>query len=166
MKRHGNLWPLITSEDNIRRAYIKAKRHKSKHNGVKKFKENVDENLKLTRDILIYKTFRTGSYYEKIIHEPMKNGVDFLGYRHFDNYKLLRKRTAKRVAKRLASLEARYATGEITAEYCRSALASAKGWITWANTFNFQRKVRLAELMEWVALECKEVRESTVLSST
>ena len=80
---------------------------------------------------------------------PMKNGVDFLGYRHFDNYKLLRKRTAKRVAKRLASLEARYATGEITAEYCRSALASAKGWITWANTFNFQQKVRLAELMEW-----------------
>lgn len=74
---------------------------------------------------------------------PMKNGVDFLGYRHFDNYKLLRKRTAKRVAKRLASLEARYAAGEITAEYCRSALASAKGWITWANTFNFQQKVRL-----------------------
>lgn len=28
-------------------------------------------------------------------------GVDFLGYRHFKNYKLLRKRTAKRVKKRL-----------------------------------------------------------------
>lgn len=80
MKRHGNLWPLITSEDNIRRAYIKAKRHKSKHNGVKKFKENVDENLKLIRDILIYKTFRTGSYYEKIIYEPKKRTVYVLPF--------------------------------------------------------------------------------------
>lgn len=80
MKRHGNLWPLITSEDNIRRAYIKAKRHKSKHNGVKKFKENVDENLKLIRDILIYKTFRTGSYYKKIIYEPKKRTVYVLPF--------------------------------------------------------------------------------------
>ena len=37
----------------------------------------------------------------------IKQGVDFLGYRHFDNYILVRKRTAKRMMKKVAVLPER-----------------------------------------------------------
>lgn len=342
MKRHGNLWPMITAEENIKLAYKKAKRLKSKHKGVIRFKQNEEENLKFIRKLLVDKTFHTGRYYEKVIYEPKKRtvyvlpfhpdrivhhalmnivipiwqpmfindsyacidgrgihsgstrtmefvrrndyclkcdiskfypsiphdklmelverkikckdtlwlfrdiiysfpgdrnipignftsqwlgnlymnemdtfvkhqlgvkdylrycddfllfhrdkaflsdaakrinefawehlsltlskcdlfpvsrGVDFLGYRHFKRFKLLRKRTAKRVAKRLGKIEALYAAGKITAEQCRSTLASAKGWITWANAYNFQKRVRLEELTAWARAECELQRE-------
>ena len=95
MKRHGNLWPLITAEENIRLAYEKARRLKSKHKGVIRFKL--------------------------------------------------------------------YAAGKITAEQRRSTLASAKGWITWANAYNFQKRVRLEELTAWARAECELQRELIVL---
>ena len=85
---------------------------------------------------------------------PTSRGVDFLGYRHFRKHVLLRKSMAKRVAKRLKRPPDWYAAGKVTAEHCRSVLASARGWLRWANTHNFQRKVRLPELTEWFNGEC------------
>lgn len=85
---------------------------------------------------------------------PTSRGVDFLGYRHFKGYILLRKSTAKRVARRLRHLPGLYEAGKVTAEHCRSVLASAQGWVRWANTHNYQRKIQLSELMEWANDEC------------
>jgi len=85
---------------------------------------------------------------------PTSRGVDFLGYRHFKGYILLRKRTAKRVARRLQKLPGLYEAGKVTADHCRSVLASARGWVKWANSHNYQRKVRLSELTEWANGEC------------
>lgn len=85
---------------------------------------------------------------------PTSRGVDFLGYRHFNGYILLRKSTAKRVSRRLKRLPGLYWAGKVTAEHCRSVLASAQGWVRWANTHNFQRKIQLSELMEWANDEC------------
>jgi retron-type reverse transcriptase len=79
---------------------------------------------------------------------PVKQGVDFLGYRHFDNYILLRKSTAKRVCKRLIRLPILYGKNEITAEQYRSSVASTYGWLKHANTHNLQVKVKLNELMK------------------
>ena len=73
-------------------------------------------------------------------------GVDFLGYRHFKNYKLLRKRTAKRVKKRLPVILRKYKEGKITQEKFRSCIESAYGWVKWANTYNFQLKLKLSEM--------------------
>jgi hypothetical protein len=81
---------------------------------------------------------------------PVKQGVDFLGYRHFDNYILLRKSTAKRVCKRLIRLPILYDKNEITAEQYRSSVASTYGWLKHANTHNLQVKVKLNELMKKV----------------
>jgi len=67
---------------------------------------------------------------------PVSHGVDFLGYRHFDNYILLRRSTAKRVRKRLQRLPKQYAEGKITAEQYRSSVCSTWGWLKHANTHN------------------------------
>ena len=94
---------------------------------------------------------------------PVSRGVDFLGYRHFRGYLLLRKRTAKRLAKRLKLLPGLLERGKITAEHFRSVLASANGWMKWANTHNFQRKIRLAELMELADAACDRNREAAAV---
>jgi retron-type reverse transcriptase len=77
---------------------------------------------------------------------PVSRGVDFLGYRHFDNYLLLRKSTAKRVRKRLAALPKLYEKGKVTGEQYRSSVASAYGWLKRANTYNLRVKIQLDEL--------------------
>ena len=81
---------------------------------------------------------------------PISRGVDFLGYRHFDNYILLRKRTAKRVRKRLAALPRLYEKKKITTEQYRSSVASTWGWLKHANSHNLQVTIQLKELREKV----------------
>lgn len=83
-------------------------------------------------------------------------GVDFLGYRHFKNYKLLRKRTAKRVKKRLPVILKRFKEGKISQDKFRSCVESTYGWVKWANTYNFQLKLKLAEMRELAYKETKK----------
>lgn len=80
---------------------------------------------------------------------PIKQGVDFLGYRHFDNYILLRKSTAKRVYKRLDRLPKLYRRGEITEQY-RSSVGSTWGWLKYANTHNLRVAMKFKEMMREV----------------
>ena len=94
---------------------------------------------------------------------PVSRGVDFLGYRHFRDYILLRKRTAKRVARRLKKLPGMLEHGAITPEQFRSTIASAHGWIKWANTYNFRQKVRLSELMEMANAACNGNSEAAAV---
>jgi retron-type reverse transcriptase len=81
---------------------------------------------------------------------PVSQGVDFLGYRHFNNYILLRKSTAKRVRKRLERLPKLYERGEITAEQYRSSVGSTWGWLKHANTHNLAVAMKFREMMEEV----------------
>jgi retron-type reverse transcriptase len=81
---------------------------------------------------------------------PITRGVDFLGYRHFDNYILLRKRTTKSVRKRLAALPKLYEKKKITAEKYRSSVASTWGWLKHANTHNLQVAIQFEELKKKV----------------
>lgn len=79
---------------------------------------------------------------------PVGQGIDFLGYRHFKKYILLRKSTTKRVRRRLKKLPDMLKTGRITLEQFRSSLASTVGWLKWANTYNLFMKLQIKELME------------------
>lgn len=79
---------------------------------------------------------------------PVTQGVDFLGYRHFKEKKLLRKSTVNRVKRRISSLPAYLKTGIITLEQFRSSIASTEGWIKWANSYNFRTFLGLQELKE------------------
>lgn len=77
---------------------------------------------------------------------PVSHGVDFLGYRHFDNYILLRKSTAKRVRRRLERLPKQFVAGRITAEHFRSSIGSTYGWLKHANSHNLMVALRYEDL--------------------
>lgn len=77
---------------------------------------------------------------------PISQGVDFLGYRHFRKYILLRKSTAKRIKQRLASLPYLFKRGVITLDQLRSSIDSIHGWLKWANTNNLSVAIKLEEL--------------------
>lgn len=79
---------------------------------------------------------------------PVSRGVDFLGYRHFPGYILLRKSTAKRVRRRLKRLPGLLTRGVITLEQYRSSIASTWGWLKWANTYHLRTSLGLRQLQE------------------
>jgi hypothetical protein len=81
---------------------------------------------------------------------PVSHGVDFLGYRHFNNYILLRKSTAKRVRRRLTRLPKQFASGKISAEHYRSSVGSTWGWLKHANTYNLRVRLQYEELKRQV----------------
>ncbi len=77
---------------------------------------------------------------------PVNQGVDFLGYRHFRKYLLLRKNTAKRVKRRLALLPQLLRAEQINIESYRGLLMSTLGWLRWANCHNLLLSLRVQEL--------------------
>lgn len=79
-KRHGNLWEQVISEDNIRLAYVRAKKGKGKKRSVKKFAKNADFYLKQIRESLVNKTFTTGTYGTKTVYEPKKRTIYILPF--------------------------------------------------------------------------------------
>ncbi len=85
-------------------------------------------------------------------------GVDFLGYRHFPDGKVLvRKTTAKRIWKNLWQIPYLFQNGFITAEQAVSKVASAQGWLKYANTHNLKVAMRFDELYEEVKSYGEEV---------
>lgn len=75
--------------------------------------------------------------FSKCVVYPVSRGIDFIGYRHFPKYILLRRRTARRVQKRIGKI---IKTGD-TSPHARGCIAAAYGWSRWANTYNFRRKL-------------------------
>lgn len=67
---------------------------------------------------------------------PSVHGVDYLGYRHFRRYILLRKSTAKRIKHRLANVRRNLDTGDLA--HLMGQVASAAGWMQHANTHNLR----------------------------
>ena len=76
---------------------------------------------------------------------PTSQGVDFLGYRHFESKILLRKSTVRRVRNRLQRLPSLLKEGHISFDGFRSSVFSTLGWVRWADTYNFQISVKLLE---------------------
>ena len=84
---------------------------------------------------------------------PVSRGVDFLGYRHFKDFILLRKSTARRVKKRLRAIPHLFSKNQISIETYRSSVASTMGWLQWANSHNFMKAINIERLWN----ECKTV---------
>jgi len=79
---------------------------------------------------------------------PVSRGVDFLGYRHFRGYILVRKSTAKRTKKRFKRLPILLSKGRISIDQYRSSLASTMGWLKWSNSYNLRQSLEIDELMK------------------
>ena len=67
---------------------------------------------------------------------PVTAGVDFVGFRHFSTYKLLRKSTYKNFKKNFIQISKKE---EITEkDWC--SVVSECGWLTWCNSYDFYKK--------------------------
>jgi len=76
-----------------------------------------------------------------------KQGIDFLGYRHFPGYRLLRKKTATRVKRRITKLERQYDNGKSLIS-CLSIISSYEGWISWAYCYNLAQKLNMEKIRQ------------------
>lgn len=67
-------------------------------------------------------------------------GIDFVGYRHFGGYVLLRKSIAKNLIRKMRDINKRVRLGgEFThTDYC--SINSYKGWLMWCNGHNLYKK--------------------------
>ncbi len=81
---------------------------------------------------------------------PISQGIDFVGYRHFPNYVLLRKSTATRLKKRMKELPYLLNKGKITDLQYQSSIASMMGWLKWCNSYNLNNNVGIDKMWnEW-----------------
>lgn len=88
---------------------------------------------------------------------PIKvRGIDFVGYRHFGDYILLRKSTAKRLKKKFRKLLVKCKQGEQLnySEWC--SINSYKGWVMWCDGFNLTQKY-IEPLLPYAEKYYKEV---------
>lgn len=89
---------------------------------------------------------------------PVTRGVDFLGYRMFPSgYVLLRKRTTKRVKKRIKKLKRSISSHTVNWDYAMAMLASTNGWLKWANTYNFKNNLCLDVLQKGVEYKVRGI---------
>lgn len=67
-------------------------------------------------------------------------GIDFVGYRHFGKYKLLRKTTGERLKRKMIRIREKVdKNGTLNySDWC--SINSYKGWIKWCNGYNLSRK--------------------------
>jgi hypothetical protein len=67
-------------------------------------------------------------------------GVDFVGYRHFYRFKLLRKSTCKKFKKRLLQIRKKQDEGNLInyREWC--SVNSYIGWLTWCDSWRLFEK--------------------------
>jgi retron-type reverse transcriptase len=79
---------------------------------------------------------------------PTRQGVDFLGYRHFKSHILVRKSTSKRIKKRIKFLIPALSTGKITIDQFRSSISSINGWLKWANSYNLKTNLDIVRLQQ------------------
>lgn len=86
---------------------------------------------------------------------PTKQGVDFVGYRSFKNTVLLRKRTKKRIRKRINKLPKILAHKQITLEKAMGQVASALGWSKYARCKKFREELGLKEKLEEIKNELR-----------
>ena len=70
---------------------------------------------------------------------PISQGIDFVGYRHFPDYILVRKSTVKRVKQRMKNLPILLKENKITELQYQSSIASTMGWLQWANSHNLRQ---------------------------
>ena len=72
MKRHGNLWPTLTSFEHLLGSSEKAKRGKRFRPAVARYEFALERELWKLREQLLGKTYRPGNYRSFYIYEPKK----------------------------------------------------------------------------------------------
>ncbi len=80
MKRHGNLWNQLISDENILLAFQRAIKGKSTRKAVIKYSKNIPLVVSSIKELLISKTFHTSKYHHKTIYEPKERLIYILPF--------------------------------------------------------------------------------------
>jgi retron-type reverse transcriptase len=81
MKRADNLYPEIYDFENLHKAYLLARRNKRYRGSVLDFSQNLEENLIIIQNELIWHQYKTGSYHEFYVYEPKKRLIKSLAFK-------------------------------------------------------------------------------------
>lgn len=81
MKRYKNIYERIYDYENLYEAYIAARRNKTRRNEVLSFTKNLEENLVVLQNELIWHSYRVGRYREFYVTDPKKRLVMALPFR-------------------------------------------------------------------------------------
>lgn len=68
---------------------------------------------------------------------PLSRGVDFVGFRNFNHYRLLRKRNIRK----MLSIVGQYKNNEISKEDLLEIFQGWNAYASWANSYNLRKKV-------------------------
>lgn len=106
------------------------------------FGETKEELHRLKREIDLYfkENLRIRIKDNWQIFPSYVRGVDFLGYRTFLNFTLLRKSTCLDMEKKLTAIRNKVESGNMMnySEWC--CINSYKGWLKWCNSFRLSKK--------------------------
>lgn len=72
---------------------------------------------------------------------PIRQGIEFVGYRIWSTHRKLKKKTAKKMKRRLKYLKKAYARGEVSADEVRSTLMSYLGYMKHADCYKLKKKI-------------------------
>lgn len=79
---------------------------------------------------------------EKLKIAKINQGVDFLGYVLFPKYRLIRNKTKRRILRKLKARIENYNSGIISENSLLQSLQSYLGFLSHANTYNFQQYLK------------------------
>ena len=77
---------------------------------------------------------------------PISKGLDFVGYRHFSDFILLRKRTMKKIKKRIQKIGQMRNIPHNAADRIRGIVAAAHGWMKFACSYNMRKRLKFDSL--------------------
>ncbi|MDR1337803.1 MAG: RNA-directed DNA polymerase [Rickettsiales bacterium] len=89
---------------------------------------------------------RLGLTFSKCEIARVSDGVDFVGYRHFRDFVLLRKRTMKRIKKKMLAIGKLPEIPPERADEIRGQIAAANGWMRHACSHNMRRRLNFESL--------------------
>ena len=106
--------------------------------------------LASNKEILKYWLEEIQLYLKEELHLKLKGnyqifpsfvrGIDFVGYRFFGTYTLLRKSTYKRMRKQLLAIQKKVSDGSFMSYRDFCCINSYKGWLQWCNGYNLYKK--------------------------
>lgn len=97
-----------------------------------------DKNVlkKLIAPLQMFLAENLGLVMSRVVLKPAR-GLDFVGYRLFGSFVLVRKRTVRKIRKRIKKIVKQ----KIRNLRVMSSLASMRGILTWANSYNLKNKL-------------------------
>ena len=75
---------------------------------------------------------------------PLSKGIDFVGFRNFKHYKLLRKRNIRKIKSKIVA----YKTGKISKEKLLDSFQGWNAYAKWADSYKLRKKIILSIFKE------------------